>query len=301
MLSQEKSSTEPTRDDTPTGWIACTTDEILTHKTQLFDLAIELPHPSVPDEQPKDINHWPKLRRSDGTRIFATRRDLRRWRTLREALGPTLAPTNADADLPDEDSIHGDEERMRLLYSQNMRVQKHDLAESDEEKAVEPISWSALAYSSFMWWASAGERDEHAEREEHQDSELLGDLPDIVADAAGGYRDEAPVSETQDEERSLQVDGGKDASVHTAIIAYFQAYTKLVFSGAASALGEESGDSEEGDKGKVVLDSDDLRAMGLDPWSEADARFVEETCKLWFEKEVAVKGMGVEACGVRWC
>ena len=55
--------------------------------------------------------------------------------------------------------------------------------DEDADKVVEPTTWAALAYSGFIWWASAGEqrRGNDAEESAH-DATLLADLaPPMLA------------------------------------------------------------------------------------------------------------------------
>lgn len=64
-------------------------------------------------------------------------------------------------------------------------LKTHFLDETDEtgnladaaENIIEPATWAALAYSGFMWWASAGEQRRSDETEETaHDNGLLADL-----------------------------------------------------------------------------------------------------------------------------
>jgi len=47
----------------------------------------------------------------------------------------------------------------------------------DTDTIVEPVTWAALAYNGFMWWASAGEKRHSDELDEQShDASLLADL-----------------------------------------------------------------------------------------------------------------------------
>jgi hypothetical protein len=139
-------------------------------KPQLYDVLIELPHPDrlqhsnisrVNAKKYAGARKWPILKRSDnGVEIKATQRDLRRYRTLRRALSPLTRLSRGQSpnlahtvEEPDEEN-----EQAHLLYTHDRRgSDEEDELRAGEEKSVERISWSALAYSSFMWWASAGD------------------------------------------------------------------------------------------------------------------------------------------------
>jgi len=197
---------------------------------------------------------------------------------------------------------------------------------------VEPVSWSLVAYTSLVWWASAGEKrsgpTEEEEAEQEQDRSLLiTDTNVMEAVTPGQYDDEVP------QEISL--------------VSYFQRLTSLMFTTISDAISRQDGeevrrddsqsdgpkgynDAEDDDeaavdggdadqvavsdeenqplvvddRGKgpedlVEISQEDMTAMGLDIWSAADRAFVEELIKVWWGRTAAVRGGRVECCGVR--
>ena len=189
------------------------------------------------------------------------------------------------------------DEHMNLLFAQ-LKDDSNDgeIWNGDEDKLCEPSTWAALAYSSFMWWASAGEKDESLFEEDNTDQQLLGDLREVAARTAERERYHDDPDEDAEEDEDEQ--NGKDATLETAVIAYFHRLTKQIFENCAEAL-ELFADEDEDQYGK--LGSDELRRMGLDVWSESDKEFVRQLVLLWFGKEVEVHGKGIECCGVRIC
>ncbi|TID17797.1 hypothetical protein E2P81_ATG10771 [Venturia nashicola] len=310
----------PASEDLGLGWIACTSDEILAMKPQLYDILIELPHPDkgrlsgTAKLHEKKEEDWPILKRSDtGAVIKATQRDWRRYRTLRRALSPlTRLSSTYKSDLrqtveePEED----DDEQAHLLYthdrsSANGTGDEEDSLRAGEERLVERISWSALAYSSFMWWASAGEKEEGLQQEEEQDIQLLDDLAEIARSAADsqGYHDDDEDDNTGTGESSAQNIG--KAEVEMAIIGYFHRITKEIFESCVEVLDERDGEVEqnedEDDEDVVVFGSDELRRCGLDVWSEEARNFIKEFVALWFDRAVEVHAVSLECCGVKVC
>lgn len=246
--------------------------------------------------------------------IKATQRDLRRYRTLRRALSPlTRLSSTHESDLrkavedPEEEE---DDEQAHLLYSHdhlsaNATGDQEDSLRAGEEKLVERISWTALAYSSFMWWASAGEKEEGLQQEEEQDIQLLDNLAEIargVADSQG-YQDEDDETDTEAGEPSVKEKG--TAEVEMAIIAYFHRITKEMFESCIEVLDERDGEVEQGEnedeERTVVFGSDELRRCGLDVWSEAERDFIKEFMALWFERVVEVHAVSLECCGIKVC
>ncbi|EFX00502.1 hypothetical protein CMQ_7504 [Grosmannia clavigera kw1407] len=145
------------------GWIACTTDSILAMKGELWDVLITMPPARATGVTAAagvaEKMVWPTVEGANGVPIKATQRDLRRFRAL--ATGLSRRPTTATGQ--DTTDAVGDEADAQLV----------DAAES----IVEPVTWAALAYNGFMWWASAGEQHRAEDVEEAiQDASLLADL-----------------------------------------------------------------------------------------------------------------------------
>ncbi|KIW04889.1 uncharacterized protein PV09_04064 [Verruconis gallopava] len=305
------------------GFIACTTDEILAMKPELYDVLVELPRPSRslrtagPGRKPRNkgagAQRWPVMRLSgSGDEMKATQRDLRRYRSLRRALSPLtkMESERQSVDMQDEDS----EETHLLFNSVHERFDDEGEEElqhrQDEEKVTEKPTWSELAYSSFMWWASAGEREEGLKTEDDQDAALLGNLPDLVRREVERrrYRDDS------DDEDTAHHGGERRAEIEMAIIAYFHRLTRTLFEGAEMALQpevrrapsqvvaqDEDDDDDDDDEDTVRFESDDLRRCGLDVWSDRDRRFIVAFADLWFGRAVEVRGAGIECCGMRIC
>jgi hypothetical protein len=298
-------------------------------KPELYDVLVELPHPdrfrssSGPGRKPKNksvgVHRYPIMKLSGtGEEIKATQRDLRRYRSLRRALAPlTKLESNAHKRSPSAEYYNGedDDEETHLLFN-SMHETFTDSGEEelqhrqDEEKVTERHSWSELAYSSFMWWASAGEREEGLKTEDDLDAGLLGNLPEVVhreADRRGYHDDE----DEEDDERQEQ----RSAEIEMAIIAYFHRVSKVIFENAEASLEpdvrpvavasseavDDEEEEEEGEEGVVRFESEDLRRCGLDVWSERDRHFIREFVDLWFQRDVEVRGVGVECCGMKIC
>ncbi|KAI6373677.1 hypothetical protein MCOR25_003447 [Pyricularia grisea] len=149
------------------GWVACTTDSILAMKPDLWDMLITMPAPHAAGAKERV---WPTIELPGHVPVRATQRDLRRFRNLRVGITRLARPMSARSERPGTSSG----------WSAATAVAKadHDSLHADAvDKVVEPTTWAALAYSGFMWWASAGEQRRSGEAEEvAQDSSLLADL-----------------------------------------------------------------------------------------------------------------------------
>lgn len=295
-------------------------------KPQLYDILIELPHPdksrlsSTAKLHEKKEENWPILKRSDtGAVIKATQRDLRRYRTLRRALSFFTRLSNRHkSDLRqavEEPEEEDDDEQAHLLYthdhsSPNATDDEEDSLRAGEEKLVERISWSALAYSSFMWWASAGEKEEGLQQEEEQDIQLLDDLAEIARSVADSQRYHDGDEDSDEAENAEDAEGGRGsdergtAEVEMAVIAYFHRITKEIFESCIEVLEERDGEAEQNEDVEddvITIGSDELRRCGLDVWSEGERTFIEEFMALWFERVVEVHAVSLECCGVKVC
>ncbi|KAK2017707.1 hypothetical protein LZ32DRAFT_600484 [Colletotrichum eremochloae] len=309
-------------DESGFGWIACTTDSILAMKDTLWDMLITMPPPHAPNAKEKV---WPTVECPRGIPVKATQRDLRRFRALKSGLARLTAttPKPLAAESPLSDTSTG--------FKLTAGASPTPKLENDEtlDKIVEPPSWTALAYSGFMWWASAGEQARSEEQEEAaHDAALLADLgltphtPSMskppksrslasggMADSVGSIASRPAVGPDDDEART-----------ELAVIAYFHRLTAQMLT-VMGRLVEGSNDRYEDDDDEGGQDSDDvplrsdsepersavrvgsdtLESMGLDVWDAHDAEFVKELMAKYFDRQPYIEGKGVEVCGVRVC
>ena len=281
------------------GWVACTTDDILSTKEHLFNVLVTLPARHAHQAKEKV---WPRMEKRRGVEIRATQRDLRRYHTLRRELRRYADHNRAGSPR----SGRGDDSEQGLLLPiENLQETFDEASSTIDEKLIEPQSWSALAYSSFMWWASAGEQRTDLDEEVEHDSALLRD--------SGYYPDGSPrrprsarvASDTTGTEEA-------PAGLEVAIIAYFHRLTSLIFQTLADVIeaSEEDGDRDEDEQPinddqrheeAVFVTSEDMARMGLDLWSNGDRKFVEEIVGLYWGRKAEVQRARVECCGVRIC
>lgn len=293
-------------DDPGYGWIACTTDDVLGAKPSLYDILVTIP-PSYSKQAKEKV--WPKLKDARGTELKASQRDLRRYRTLKQELrrnrprSRAASPFKPSRQLEDEDS-----DEATLLPIENTQETFDDASSTSDEKLIEPLSWPALAYSSFMWWASAGEKRSDLEEESEHDAALFREFNDYSAGNSSRPRSRRRSSPGPSLMQGLMTDGSP-AAPEMAIIAYFHRLTALILGTLAQVVdaGNTGNDQDEAREGNadreevVFVESEDMRRMGLDVWSEGDRRFVEELLEFYWGRKAEVQGGRVECCGLRIC
>lgn len=259
----------------PEGWAACTTDEIIATKPKLYDVIINLP-PSY-DEPPRE-RRWPSIRTSDGSPVQASHRDVARYKLLHREIFKHQNQTQPSSNALYTDDEEGDAAPILSREEVDTKRADDEFNESYDASAVEPMTWSRLAYMGFMWWASAGERDAYTRAERDADRELIGDL------------------------------SAYSQSVETAIIGYFHRQTSFLIENLAQLLhgqtehgsGDEDDNDDDGDAGEVVvIDRNELSRCGLDTWSEADRAFLQEFASMYFGRAIEIKGSEVDCCGLR--
>ena len=313
------------------GWVANTTDDILSLKDHLYDTLITMPPPY--SQQAKE-KVWPKLELKKGTEIKATQRDLRRYRILRRDLGrfPTSSHSLTAFRQP---------ETSEPPRFENAQEPFDDASSTLDAQLAEPQSWSALAYNSFIWWASAGEKRTDLDEEEEYDAALLRDYDAYSNDDRSPHHRPRSATARKSPGRSPGVmeeamDTHPQAGLEMTIIAYFHRLTTLILKTLAdiidatdyssdtnvddSANGhshtptpsstnaptqsknttKDSSNEEEGGD-TIIVTSEDMSRMGLDIWSESDATFVKELVAFYWGRKAEVRGGRVECCGVRIC
>lgn len=219
------------------GWVACTTDDILADKNQLYDTLITLP--PMHSAQAKE-KVWPTIKPSSSepvtTDIKATQRDLRRYRTLRRELRSFTSSNAGKSSYPSKASSNGTmNAALSTEYVSEPSPNDDDAYSTHSAQVTEPQSWSALAYNSFMWWASAGENRTDMDEEEEGDAALLlrqrAESPGKTRlskspGRGGGGMDGEDVGGTPG--RAGGGGGSSCTSVEMSIIAYFHRFTAMI-------------------------------------------------------------------------
>ncbi|KAI9646068.1 hypothetical protein NHQ30_005506 [Ciborinia camelliae] len=313
-------------DEPGCGWIACTTDSILATKPRLYDVLITMPPPHTSNSTAKV---WPKIEYSPGgIDLKATQRDLRRYKALRWGLSRSPHPASSDISTSRRASTSSYLEQFPSpvdLNSSTSTLPPRDdpmLDIPDTDSIIEPVSWSALAYSGFIWWASAGEQRLHSQEEWEADSALLSSphTPNPFPTPLLFNSNGSPTAETE-----------------MGIIAYFHRLTSQILtilsdiidasdsddereddqfhnrnssspllnrgSGGGGGGGDAANEDDQEEDGMscVYISSTDMERMGLDVWSAGDYMFVEEVVKEYFGRRAKIEGRGVDICGVRIC
>lgn len=232
---------------------------------------------------------WPSIESPAGTPVKATQRDLARYRTLRRSMkryerrkrrAPTETPDDGNEDDDDNEQEEGDD------LDVEDGIERHR-----EEQACEKLSWREIAYTSFIWWASAGEkrRDPSSEDSDAEDAAVLD--YDDPAPLASPDSDTLPLY-PRPRRRSRNASG----SMEMDIVAYFHRLTGRLLSVMADIV--EEGDEDE----DVFFSLEDVERLGLDRYSEGDVRFVRAVCRRYFGREASVEQGGWNCCaGVKWC
>lgn len=274
------------------GWIACTTDDVLASKPELFDVVVFLPGANAKQaarkQYPKILLSSPELLKSfpkHGAR--STQRDAVRYQSLVRGLkrypaSTIMNPEPAAIPLAPEGPV---DDTASTLSSSTIESRK---------EVVESPSWGQVAYTSLLWWASAGARRDGLSEEEEEERD----------------RDELLLNSEVDE----------DVTKEVALVAYFRQLTGIMVSVLSQLVMGEEQESEEDEvvpdeetgeeqqhlipdrsSGDDTVDvtSEDMTAMALDVWSDSDKKFVEEFVKLYWQRQAKVRGGRVECCGVR--
>lgn len=209
--------------ETDPSWIACSTDTVLSMKPDLYDVLITLP-PSYPQNANERVfptislvgRSTTKNNANKTVNLKATQRDARRYAMLRRGLRQF---SHDRAGSPDSGSSDADS-----TYSSS--------------PVVEPLSWTRLAYTSFIWWASAGEnRDGLSEEEEEhqieQDARLLASVESLAYPGTNTGR------------RSMHLEDHGQEPPEVALVAYFRRLTSQIFFTLAGAIARHDGDCRD--------------------------------------------------------
>lgn len=203
----------------------------------------------------------------------------------------------------DEDAVQDDDEGdsaplVRSKPGSSGVTDEQPGSMENEADVAESQSWASVMYTGFLWWASSGEKDALSEEESAQDSSLLEDLSIATSNSrpsSQGSRGKRPST------------AGISTSQHTqqiamVLIAYFHRMSTLLLETMGEIVSAADDESEEGEGAEqIILESEDVRRLGLDVWSSLDKQFLKEFIQLYFERESEIKGMNVECCGIKIC
>lgn len=159
----------------------------------------------------------------------------------------------------------------------------------DEASIVEPQSWAIIAYDSYVWWASAGEKSSELQEEYDYDTGML-----LTPSKSNG--DSGAYAARMDTVTKGPPAAHSSTTVPGAVVTYFQRLTTNIFTTLAELV---EGNSIEDRTSPVPVSKEDLVAMGLDPWSRQDRLWVVSMLRLYFDREAQVQLTSVECCGVR--
>ncbi|KAK3357231.1 hypothetical protein B0T25DRAFT_151225 [Lasiosphaeria hispida] len=302
-------------DEATSGWVACTTDSILAVKENLWDMLVTMPPPYSSEAKERV---WPTVECPKGVPIKATQRDLRRFRSLKIGLARLAAfSTSAQSQAQNSHSPRSETTDASAPATSGIRLARSptrpstspedsaaatrrglgllgDDGDDDIETIVEPTTWAALAYSGFMWWASAGEQRRSDEVDElAHDGALLAELvppvpmgmptPQQLQRRASFNLAPPPVAGASlvDSVSSLTAkrastndegegDDEDEARVELAIIAYFHRLTTSML----GVLADIVDSSDEDDLLDIDFDPTIAGARGDDDGSGDEARLL---------------------------
>jgi hypothetical protein len=301
-------SEDGTRGEAGCGWIACTTDSILATKTTLYDVLITMP-PDYSENAQEKV--WPKVESPQGIEMKATQRDLRRYKALRWGLSRHSSPPPSPS-VRRASSLALENEEPRTTSSSTSPPRDDPMLDlPDTDNIIEPLSWSALAYSGFMWWASAGEQRLHSEEESEADVALLSPL----SLSSSTLQTPRPRSQSTASLGAKTKPEDLNAKQEMAFIAYFHRLTTQLLSTLSDIVDATDSDDEgeddhsplhdgvqEDENGPAVyVSSSDIVRMGLDVWSSTDHAFIEDIAREYFGQKAQVEGRNVDICGIRIC
>lgn len=232
-LSTKTNPNEPNKEST---WIACSTDSVLSMKSDLYDVLVTLPAPYTKDAPEKA---YPKLSflvpTKPGTppsqaELKATQRDARRYARLRKGLRNLSNDENScitAGTSATNIAAGGDDTDASSTYSSS--------------PVVEPLSWTQLAYTSFIWWASAGEKREGLSEEEEelqidQDTRLLASIENLAPQHSHSHAHAQQSSENLDPNQQQQ-----QQPAEVALVTYFRRLTAQIFVILADVIARHDG------------------------------------------------------------
>lgn len=266
------------------GWIACTTDGILKSKTALYDISITFPPSYTINAKER---RWPVIEKSNGEKILASQRDLRRFTTLRR----NFNASNGTSDIPSAS----------LNELNDQRGSTH-ICTSSEEAVCEKPSWPEVLHRCVEWCSKRVGRpnfddgfSEHAENIKFENATEQGPAEETLYPNLEVYFHHmssqilstmADIIESEADEEYFDNDADEVGAPLES--------TRLT---GASALSGSNGN------GVVRFTAEDVNHMGLDEWNETDRNCVRDLARKYFGRRAEVRApkIGISCCGLASC
>jgi DENN domain-containing protein 11/Domain of unknown function (DUF4484) len=324
------------------GWIACTTDDVLVTKPECFDVLVFLPSADSRRARrkvyPRIVMSSPDLSRNFPRHgVKATQRDADRYTILREGIRPFPASIVEQPIIEPHDTSTYHEQATAIDETvdtaSTISTTSSTSTLRNRRDLIEPASWSQVAYTSLLWWASAGDRrvglTETEELERDMDLALLDPgsvdedqdertkeivvlsffrrLTGVLFEGVSGviWGDEGEYNDQAEEvERDIQnhdedqVSGGDvEALVPSEGEGEGGEDQQPLLSGQSKQ--HTSSTATDDDEEPIPFTSEDISSLSLDPWSASDRKFVKEFVNVWWGRKTRIRGVGVECCGVK--
>lgn len=301
-------------------------------KPELFDVLVTVPAPYTKDAAEKI---YPKLTVQAPSRpgtapvqteLRATQRDARRYTRLRQGLRHLSRGENSQlVDPSDNDGAS---------FNDATDDNSDTASTFSSSPVVEPLSWAQLAYTSFIWWASAGEKRESLSEEEEeqqieQDTRLLASVESlshpnqqpgdteqqppevalvayfrrltaqifiILADVVA--RHDSDGQESVDDDAQPYRDDANDEDDENSSVTMARQSTQEDDDDHSPLLHSDTDDRSIYDSDTVLITTEDMTEMGLDVWSATDRVFAEELVRLWWGRQARIDSARIRCCGI---
>ena len=257
----------------PGGFLACTTDQILLEKRDLYDYCVRIPSnlgrggakPAIFSSQ------------EASTSIHATHRDLEAFLLVEQFIEASTALGDAEMDTS-RASFTSMSSLITPVVSSAGQKRASQTTDGDPYyiELAEKISLQEMIWQGISWWATAGESSKEIDEKYTLENALFQDLAE--ADATPDKID-----------------------IIISLIGYFQRKTERLFVFLIELMLNEDSDAfnehgVEGSSATVYIHPHDMLEMGLDPYSSTDCKLLQELVHVWWGRDADVGGVCARMC-----
>ncbi|KAF6008081.1 hypothetical protein HII13_004264 [Brettanomyces bruxellensis] len=255
------------------GFLACTTDQILLEKRDLYDYCVRIP---------SNLGHGgakPAIFSSQdaSTSIHATHRDLEAFLLVKQFIEASTALGDVEMDTS-RASFTSMSSLITPVVSSVGQKRASQTTDGDSYyvELAEKISLQEMIWQGISWWATAGESSKEIDEKYTLENALFQDLEE--ADATPDKID-----------------------IIISLIGYFQRKTDRLFVSLIELMLNEDSDAfnehgVEGSSATVCIHPHDMLEMGLDPYSSTDCKLLQELVHVWWGRDADVGGVCARMC-----
>lgn len=255
------------------GFLACTTDQILLEKHNIYDYCVRIPfNLDQSGEKPTIFSS-----EDPSKSLYASHRDLETFLFVKQYMKASTVSSGTEMETSRASFTSMSSLITPVVSAVGQRpMNKATDADSYYMELAERISLQEMVWQGISWWATAGESSKATDEKFSLENALFEDLENV-----NGIPDNV------------------DSII--SLVGYFQHKTDRIFTSLVEIMLNEDSDvhnehETEGSNSTISIHPHDMFELGLDPYSSTDCGLLQELVHVWWGRDAKVSGVCSQLC-----